>query len=294
MVGGHEVVTIRYERTILMPHEYLEQYARWMRAAGRSPKTIDQRTRMAERLLRQWPDPGTVEPGDIADWLGGMDGDLAKWTRATYHGDIRSFFRWLADAGHIREDPTDSRLVERPRARAGLPKPLTAAEEARALEHAHGNMRAWLLLALRAGLRASEIAAFRGEEIAEDYVVLVGKGSKEAAIPTHPDLWDLAQHYPRRGWWFPSPAHGGHVSGNSVSILVGRHFRRPEVDIPKGSIHRCRHTFGTTLQRATHDLRQTQTLMRHSSPATTAIYTAMDEDGLRDAINQLGGPRPAA
>ena len=295
-LGTKEVIHLTRERVILVPHMYVEQYRRWMRSVGRSETTIKQRTRMAERILERWPDPGKVEPNDIADWLGSMDENLTRWTRATYHGDVRAFFGWLAEAGHIHADPTDSKLVQRPQARAGLPKPLTAAEEFRALDHAHGNMRAWLLLALRAGLRASEIAAFRGEEIAEDYIVLIGKGSKEAAIPTSADLWEIAQDFPRRGWWFPSPAHGGHVSGNSVTILVGRHFRRPEVDIPKGSIHRCRHTFGTKLQRATHDLRKTQTLMRHSSPATTAIYTAMDEDDLRDAINMIGThpPKPAA
>jgi integrase len=71
-------------------------------------------------------------------------------------------------------------------------------------------------------------------------------------------------------------------------VVVGRHFRSAEVDIPKGSIHRARHSFGTDLLRRGGDLREVQTLMRHSSPATTAIYTAVDEDRLRATINRLG------
>lgn len=270
-----------------MPYDYLDHYEAWMRAVGRSPRTITQRTRMALKVLHKWPDPREATPNEVSDWLGQAN-DLSKWTRATYYSDMRAFFKWLAEAGHIAEDPTDSKLLERPTARAGVPKPLSAAEEARALAAAHGHMKAWLMLALCAGLRAAEIAAFRGEEIAEDHIVIVGKGSKEAAIPTHALLWQLAQEYPRRGWWFPSPSHDGHISGNTITIMVGRHFRRPEVDIPKGSIHRCRHSYATSLLRRGANMKLVQDLMRHSSPATTAIYTAVNEDELRAAINTLG------
>lgn len=291
VAGTLEVLHTRHERTILMPHQYAERYERWMRSAGRSPNTIAQRLRMAERVMDQWADPGAVTASDLTDWLGTLgDGDkpLSRWTRATYHSDVSAFFKWLLAADHIHEDPTESPLIVRPTARSGVPKPLSASEERRALSAAHGNMEAWLLLALRAGLRASEIAAIRGEEVNEDLIILVGKGSKEAAVPTHPDVWELAQRYPRRGWWFPSPSHDGHVSGNSVSIMVGRHFRRDDVGIPTGSIHRARHSYATSLLRRGANLRKVQTLMRHSSPATTAIYTAVDEDELRAAINLLG------
>ena len=280
-----------------MPTELLGQYDRWMQSADHSPRTIKQRLRMASWVLERWPDPGQATAADILDWLGSMrknDGQpLARWTKATYHGHVRAFFSWLANADHIHSDPMTSKLVKRPKTHDGVPRYLSPAQVDRALDAATGNVRAWLLLALRAGLRASEIAAFRGEGIAEDYIILTGKGDREAAIPTHPDLWDLAQTYPRRGWWFPSPEHDGHVAGNSVTVLVGRHFRRPEVDIPKGSIHRCRHTYATNLLRDGANTLEVQQLMRHNSPATTAIYAKVGEDKLRAAINRLG-PHPAA
>lgn len=290
-LGVKEVFTFHHERTILMPHEYLDHYERWLRGHT-SANTTRQRVRMAFRVLERWPDPGQATASEITEWLGdmgrGREKPLSRWTRATYHSDVRSFFKWLAAADHIHADPTGEVLFSgaRPKPRKGVPKPLSATEEATALASAHGNVEAWLLLALRAGLRASEIASFRGEFIAEDHILVVGKGEKEAALPTHPDLWQLAQRYPRVGYWFPSPQHDGHVSGNSVTILVGRHFRA--VGITKGSIHRARHSYATSLLRRGANMRQVQTLMRHSSPATTAIYTAVDEDELRAAINLLG------
>lgn len=273
-----------------MPHEYLHRYELFMRSKNRSPTTIEQRLRGARRVLDRWPDPDLATPGQVSEWLGAVPVKFKAHTRATYHSDARAFFRWLAlkDVGLISRDPMDSDLIERPSTGRGIPKPLTPVEESRALAAAHGHMRAYLLLALRAGLRASEIAALRGENVNEDHIILYGKGDKEDHVPTHPEIWALAQEYPRRGWWFPSPRHHGHVAGSSISLMVGKHFRRPDVDIPSGSIHRCRHSYATSLLRRGVNLRKVQTLMRHASSATTDIYTAVDEDELRAAINLLG------
>lgn len=264
----------------------LARYEAWQRSVRRSPLTIRQRLAMAHRVLGRWPDPSTATPSEVTEWLG-TTRYASAGTAVTYHYDTAAFFSWLAASGEIPSDPMNSPLVVAPRAPRGVPKPLSADEEERALAYAKGDMRAWLLLGLKAGLRASEIAAIRGQDVAEDYITVLGKGEKEANVPTHRDIWELAQTYPRRGWWFPSPTHIGHVAGKSVSIMVGRHFRRPEVDIPTGSIHRCRHTFATKALRRGGNLRQVQEAMRHSSPATTAVYTAVSQDELRALIDLL-------
>jgi integrase/recombinase XerD len=265
----------------------VEEYDRWMRTWA-AEKTRAARTRMAARIHERFPDLTAVTTDDLTAWPDSTE--LKSWSRATYHGNIRAFFKWLAMTGRIEADPTASELFRRPKVRQGVPKPLSRAEEQRALAAASGNIRAWLLLALRAGLRAHEIAKIRGEDVAEDFISVYGKGGKDAAVPTHPDLWRLAAAYPRRGFWFPSPKHGSqaHVSGESITILIGRHFRSPAVDIPTGSIHRARHSYATSLLRGGANLRQVQTLMRHDDPGTTALYTAVDEDELRAAINLLG------
>lgn len=269
--------------------ELVDRYERWMRSVDRSPNTIKARLRMANLVVKEFPDLNAIDTTELSDWfgtLGERTDDLARWSRATYYSGIRAFFKWLELSRLIDADPTASPLFERPKPRKGVPKPLSAAETSRLLETARGNTLAWVLMALLAGLRAAEIAAFRGENITEERIILIGKGSKEASIPTHPDLWALAERYPRRGWWFPSPAHDGHVAGGSVTIMIGRLFRSLDMD---GSIHRCRHTFATNLLRRGANLRQVQELMRHESPATTAVYTAVDEDELRARINLLGG-----
>lgn len=269
----------------------LDRYARWMESAGRAPKTIDMRTRIAKQVLTRWPDPEDVTTADLTEWLGAMRNErtgepLSRWSRATYYSGVKALFKWLAAIGAVSIDPTASDLFERPRSPKGTPKPLTLTEERDALRVARGNTRAWLLLALRAGLRAHEIAKVRGEDVTPDHIFVKGKGGKAAYLPTHPEVWQLAERYPRTGWWFPSPEHDGHISADTVTIVTGRLFRT--VGIPSGSIHRARHSYGTALLRRGVNMRIVQELMRHESLATTALYTAVDEDERRAAINLLG------
>jgi integrase/recombinase XerD len=52
--------------------------------------------------------------------------------------------------------------------------------------------------------------------------------------------------------------------------------------------HQLRHSFGTAVLRSSHDLRVTQELLRHSSPASTAIYTQVADLDKVDAVRALG------
>ncbi|MBS41603.1 MAG: hypothetical protein CMH83_00210 [Nocardioides sp.] len=268
--------------------DLLLRYERWMLSTGWSPRTQHQRLRRAAMILDVWSDPSTATPTEIAEWLGTKT-HLKAWSRATYFNDTKAFFRWLTAADHIPTDPMESDLILRPRVTPGLPKPLSPDEEARALAAARGDVRAYLLLALRAGLRATEIATLTGEHVTRQHIRLVGKGAKEAVIPTHPELWDLADEYPREGYWFPSvydPARP--ITGATVGAATKKLFARPDVNIPSGSIHRCRHTYATDLLRGGANVRQVQELMRHSSLVTTATYTAVADEELREAVGRLG------
>jgi site-specific recombinase XerD len=144
---------------------------------------------------------------------------------------------------------------------------------------------AWLTLALYAGLRAHEIAKIRGEDVTEDTIYVRGKGGVDAQIPTHPVVWALALDRPRTGWWFPSSASTlGHVRSTSVSTETTKLFTANGIE---GSIHRCRHTYATQLLRAGANIRVVQELMRHKSLSSTQIYTAVDEEELRNGIAGL-------
>ncbi len=207
----------------------------------------------------------------------------SNWSKVTYFNHLSSLCQWLVAAHYIAENPMDD--IKKPSKGSSLPRPLSEEEVDRVLSVVSGDVRAWVMLALFAGLRVSEIAAIHGEDVTARGIYVQGKGGKREILPCHPDLWEIAQAYPRRGPWFPGP-EGGHIRSQQISLTVGRLFRSMSID---GSIHRCRHVFGTRLLRAGVHIRKVQKLMRHSSLQTTANYTAVDEDELRDAIGQLPG-----
>ena len=259
--------------------ETLDEYERWMRSWGASERTIGARLTLARSRLREWGVDGfTVET--ITAFLADRE---SKWTKATYHAHLNDFCAYLVGAGCLEENPMlDVRKTRKPN---GKPRPLSEAEVTRVLSVAAGRTRTWVLLALLAGLRASEIATIRGENVAEDGIYVRGKGDVVDTLPCHSALWEVAQDYPRHGYWFPG-RYGGHIRAQAVSQGVGRFFDGLGIE---GSIHRVRHVYGTRLLRAGVNIRTVQKLMRHANLDTTANYTAVDEDEKRAAINLLPG-----
>jgi len=253
-------------------------YATWLHSWGASQRTVDAREGLARSRLLAWGLEGiTVE--NITGFLARPG--LKPWTRSTYHANLTCFCAWLVAAGYLEDDPMPG--VRKPKRPAPRPRPLTEAEVARVLAAVEGSVRDWILLALLAGLRASEIAKIRGEDVTADGIYVVGKGGKAETLPCHDDLWAMAERYPTRGYWFPGPDEG-HFRPQQISLIVGKLFHAMGIE---GSIHRCRHVYGTRLLRAGENIRIVQKLMRHSNLDTTATYTAVDEDELRAAINRL-------
>lgn len=258
------------------------EYAGWMRSWAASDRTIEARTTLARSRLEAWGLNGFT-PGNVQAFLGRPG--LSRWTMATYHAHLKSFCEYLVAAGYLTDSPMDDvRRVSRPRS---LPRPLSDAEMALVLGHgrqdADHRLLDWITLARRAGLRCHEIAKVRGEDLSERGLYVLGKGGKEAVLPIHPEITAMAQRHPAHGFWFLSP-YGGHLQADSLSAAVSKAFSELGIE---GSIHRVRHNFGTDLLRSGADLRVVQELMRHSSLATTAVYTAVDADRLASAIGRL-------
>lgn len=253
------------------PLGQVDQYNKWLRAQGLAANTVDLRVRHHKRFIDDFEDLRTVEGHDVADWLATYVG----WTRRTYQASFNSVFRWMVETGQRVDNPCDRiRNAPSPRPR---PKPLSRDEVSRILRVASGDQRAWILLALLAGLRAHEIAKIRGEDVTADTIAVVGKGSSVEEVETHPDLWILAQNYPRTGRWFPD------ATPKSVSDHTGTLFHALDIS---GSIHRARATFGTALIK-THPINVVQGLLRHKSLASTQHYLGVDSDERRRAITGL-------
>ena len=219
---------------------------------------------------------------DIVAYLG--QEHFSAGTRAAYFSGLHAWTSWLHETGRRDDDPMAG--LHSPRRRRGVPHPVPESEVRRLLAATLTiNSRAMILLAAYAGLRVSEIAKFRGDDISCDELHVVGKGGKDCWLPTHPLVWTHAQIMPLQGWWFPSPTRPGcPINGKSVSIRLSEVMHRNGV---QGSAHWLRHSFGTRLLAGGADLLTVAQLMRHESVATTQIYIQVADGSARDAIMRL-------
>jgi integrase len=136
-----------------------------------------------------------------------------------------------------------------------------------------------------AGMRRSEIAGLRWDAITWDGVRIVGKGGRVRSVPLLPELAaDLRAEAQRRaagqygtGWRYPTDPFSPYVFpgryGNGASPeTVGATLAR--LLGPGWSGHTLRHRFATHAYAVDRDLLTVQQLLGHSTPTTTARYTA--------------------
>lgn len=264
----------------------LTDWELWQRAARRSERTVTERTTVIRRFLTEsGANPRTATPMDIARWISGHE-NWGPSTVATYFSYLQSWHKWLVLLDHRTDNPMLK--LAAPAAPERSPRPVSDDGLLRLLELSgvHRRTRVMILLAALAGLRVSEIAKFRGEDIDGDRIYIIGKGGKRAWVPLHPLLAAAAATMPRRGYWFPGNSRrpGKPILSKVVSEIIGQAMRRANV---AGTPHSLRHWYGTSLLAAGADLRTVQELMRHSSVQTTQIYTKVPDARRISAVERL-------
>lgn len=154
---------------------------------------------------------------------------------------------------------------------------------------------ALLATMLLAGLRVHEAVKLRRDAVQEEHgklrLVFAGKGGRVRTVtlpPTGARLlrgW-LADPKAHPHWVFPG-RRNEHLSIRAAQDIVYKRCR--QAGLPGWlHAHSLRHTFASTLMRATGDLFVTQRVLGHASPATTSKYylafSARDADEAAEAI----------
>lgn len=260
--------------------QIVDEYRQWLEAWA-SAKTVSARTIAAANFLTDCGGLDGITPQSIGAFIAKPRRDgkpKSTWSKATYHGHLKSLCEFLVAAGYLDSDPIEGvRSVKRPNK---APRPLSELDVERVLRRAEGDVRDWIVIALATGMRVSEIARLRGEDVTSHGIYVDGKGDVGTSLPAHPDLLEMAERMPQAGYWWTG-SEDGHVPSQQISKKVGVLFRTLGI---KGSIHRCRHTYGTRLIRNGTNVRIVQKLMRHASLETTAGYTAVGEDEMHRAV----------
>jgi integrase len=167
----------------------------------------------------------------------------------------------------------------------GVPKPVTKGEYQKLLAEAKNpTLRNWFILGGTAGLRAMEVANIKGSDLIEHedgYSLRVqGKGGTDLIVPISPIVSDMIRSYSTLGrLWQVTPNKLSARAANEMRRILGpdaKHF------------HSLRHYFATTmLEKSGGDLIAVKELMRHTSVATTQIYTQLSQGRTRSLVNLL-------
>ena len=209
------------------------------------------------------------------------------------------FFRFLQLDGYRTDDPSE--LLESPVLGEHLPEVLSV-EEVDMLEQSidlskwEGQRnRAIVEVLFSCGLRVSELVNLKLSDLYldEQYVRVLGKGSKERLVPISPRaIQELQFWFDDRRQMTIKPGEedyvflnrrGAHLTRTMILIMIKR--QAVEAGIRKTiSPHTLRHSFATALLEGGADLRAIQAMLGHESIGTTEIYTHIDTTTLRQEI----------
>jgi site-specific recombinase XerD len=183
------------------------------------------------------------------------------------------------------------RIVNEPRK---APVVLSQEEVARLLEAAPGlKYKAALSVAYGAGLRVSEVANLKVSDIdSERMTVRVeqGKGQRDRYVMLSPQLLGLLRDWWRvarpQVWLFPGQNPINPMTPRQLNRAV--HAAKDLASISKRvSPHTLRHSFATHLLEQGVDIRVIQVLLGHAKLETTALYTRVAVNTVRDVKSPL-------
>lgn len=285
--------------------DIVSRYRRYLKLEkGYSANTLDAYMRDVDKLFRYL----AVEQVDVLDvkledleHFAAFISDLGIGPRslARILSGVRQFYRFLVIDGYLEVDPTE--LLESPKQPDHLPEVLSTAEvdlleQAIDLSKWEGyRNRAIIEVLFSCGLRVSELTNLKLSNlyIEEQYIRVMGKGSKERLVPISPRALDELNYWfadrnvmkikPGEEDYVFLNRRGQHLTRTMILIMIKRYA--VEAGIKKTiSPHTLRHSFATSLLEGGADLRAIQAMLGHESIGTTEIYTHIDTSTLRQEI----------
>ncbi len=276
-----------------------------------SPVTIESYERDLRRYIAFLKDLGVKDMNDVRQshmrTFARALNELCLAERSIHRSfaAVRGFHKFLHADKHTEHDP--SGFLDAPKLPRRLPKVLEVAEVEAVINAVDTSTilgqrdRSVISILYACGLRATELTTLTLMQLtlAEDYILVMGKGSKERYVPlgrrAKSDLEEYLQHarpllsHKKRanntGQVYLNN-HGRPISRISIFNIVKRWSA--EAGIAKEiSPHTLRHSFATHLLEGGADLRAVQEMLGHADIATTQIYTHLDRDYLRQVHKQF-------
>ncbi|HUX67991.1 MAG TPA: tyrosine recombinase XerC [Terriglobales bacterium] len=254
-----------------------------------------------------------VEPGRIRGFLAQLyEQGCGKATVARHLAALRSFYRYCAREGYVRDNP--ARLLASPKLGRRLPTIPTAEQVNQLLDRPaaeEGSFpereQALLELLYGSGLRVSELTGLDVKDVdfAQGMLRVTGKGRRQRVVPFGRKAAAALQAYlarrrelaltPRGNPALFLNQRGGRLTPRSVARIVKASARRFGLPLDLHP-HALRHAFASHLLGEGADLRAIQEMLGHQSLATTQRYTQTDIRQLAEVYDRShpmeGGKKP--
>ena len=285
--------------------DIVKSYVRYLKLERNfSENTLDAYLRDLDKLLVYLKhgsvDVLDVELSDLQTFAAQLhDIGIGPRSQCRILSGVRSFFRFLELDGYREDDPSE--LLESPVLGVHLPEVLSTEEVDRLeasidLSKPEGQRnRASIEVLFSCGLRVSELVNLKLSNlyIEEQYVRVMGKGSKERLVPISPralkelDYWFMDRNQlrikPGEEDYVFLNRRGAHLTRTMILIMIKQQAALAGIQ-KTISPHTLRHSFATALLEGGADLRVIQVLLGHESIGTTEIYTHVDMTTLREEI----------
>ena len=225
----------------------------------------------------------------------------SNYARARKVATLKSFYNYLHNKAKVIENNPATEL-ESPKINERHPIYLTLDQSITLLESLDKTNKNYqrdyciLVFFLNCGLRVSELCNIEISKIKGDTLTIIGKGNKERTIYLNSACIKALEQYlsvrddskataVNKNYLFLS-ARNTPINKRTVEILVKKHISNAGFTNAKYTPHKLRHTAATLMYKHGNvDIRSLQNILGHESISTTEIYTHVDEDHLRDAVN---------
>jgi integrase/recombinase XerC len=183
---------------------------------------------------------------------------------------IRSFVEYLNDnsIAVILEADESVKVAKT------LPKPILHEYIVEALQQSEKEEKLIVTMLYTLGLRVSELSSLRVKDVTDEWVRVLGKGSKYRDVPLLTSTKELLDEYlnTTQQKKFIFEKKGEKLSENSLRYIVAKVFGRVGLKVTP---HQLRHSYASQMLNSNAPIADVSELLGHSSMVTTQIYTKL-------------------
>lgn len=247
----------------------------------------------------------TLTLQDFYSYLSYLDNeknDTAS-TRSRKISAIKSFYKYLYSEIEVINSNVSEKLTN-PKISQRQPVYLTLTETERLLDTINNEKNDFLrsrdlaivFTFLTTGMRLSELVSINITDIVNDHFNIIGKGNKERTVYLTDNCLQLIYSYILvRAKYIGDKdidalfisTRKKRISNRAIQSTIDKYLKKAGFDTSIYSTHKLRHTAATLMYKYGNvDIRALKDILGHSNVSTTQIYTHLDDDDLKNAVNK--------